>query len=417
MAPSPPTPLPVRWARGATCPEREAIEYRGLSRGSTSSRRPYTPAMDVEIHGSCDPAFAAVREAFGRCFAELGETGAAVSVYLDGRPVIDLWGGLADGRTGQPWERDTLVNVYSVTKPFAAVCLLLLVERGAVDLEAPVARYWPEFAAAGKGAMPVRWLLTHQAGLLGIREALPGEAIFDWGRICAALAAEAPWWEPGTKVGEHGYFYGHLAGEVVRRADGRSLGRFFREEVAVPFGIEMEVGVLEADLVRCATVEGADAAWREALGCVPGSLYAAALDNPPAALHGDIVNSEAWRRAEVPAVNGHATARGIARFYGALVSELADAPGALLSPGLLSLAATTQAEGEDVLLGRHAKWSLGFQVDSDGFGMGGVGGSLGWGNREARFGFGYVTNRMGTHDRAMAVYEVAARAAGFEPAP
>ncbi len=373
--------------------------------------------VDIAVEGLCEPRFAGVREAFVASFAERGDVGAALCVLIDGHPVVDLWGGWRDPTEEHAWKRDDVVCFLSCTKALAATCLHVLHGRGLVDHDAPVARYWPEFAAAGKGAIPVRWLLTHEAGLLGIREALPGEAIFDWGRICAALAAEAPWWEPGTKVGEHGYFYGHLAGEVVRRADGRSLGRFFREEVAVPFGIEMEVGVLAADLVRCATVEGADAAWREALGCVPGSLYAAALDNPPAALHGDIVNSEAWRRAEVPAVNGHATARGIARFYGTLVASPGDAPGALLSPGMLSLAATTQAEGEDVLLGRHAKWSLGFQVDSDGFGMGGVGGSLGWGNREARFGFGYVTNRMGTHDRAMAVYEVAARAAGFEPAP
>ena len=154
----------------------------------------------MEIAGTCAEEFAPVREAFARCFAELGESGAATCVYLDGRPVVDLWAGSADPASGRPWQRDTLVHVYSVTKPFAAVCLLLLVERGLVDLDAPVAAYWPEFAQAGKARIPVRWLLTHQAGLLGIRQPLPREAIFDWEWITALLAAEPPWWPPWSRL-------------------------------------------------------------------------------------------------------------------------------------------------------------------------------------------------------------------------
>lgn len=367
------------------------------------------------IQGTCAAGFEPVRAAFERCFDQLGETGAATCVYLDGRPVVDLWGGSAEIVTGRAWAHDTLVHVYSVTKPFAALCLLLLVDRGVLDLDAPVATYWPEFAQAGKGAIPVRWLLTHQAGLVGIRAPQPREAIFDWERITALLAAEAPWWEPGTRHGEHAAFYGHLVGELVRRLSGHRLGRFLREQIAVPWGLDFHVGLTAAEQGRCATMTGIDAAWRSARGAVAGSLSARALDNPPALLHGEVVNSAAWRAAEVPAVNGHGTAQAVARFYGGLArgGELDGVR--LLSAALVADATTPHATGDDVLLGRPVSWGLGFQIDADGFGMGGLGGALGWGNREARFGFGYVTNRMATHDRALSVYEAAARLAGITP--
>lgn len=369
----------------------------------------------MSVQGACDAGFEPVRAAFQRCFDELGETGAAVCVYLDGRPVADLWGGSADAAAGRAWEQDTLVHVYSVTKPFAAVCLLRLVEQRLVDLDAPVAAYWPEFAQAGKAAIPVRWLLTHQAGLLGIRAPLPRAAIFDWERIAALLAAEPPWWEPGTRHGEHAYFFGHLTGEVVRLVDGRGLGRFLREEIAAPWRLDFQIGLTAAEQTRCATVSGIDGAWRSALGVAPGSLYARAMDNPPAALYGEVVNSAAWRAAEVPALNGHGTAHAVARFYGGLAGGGELDGVRLLSEALVEEAVRTHASGEDALLRRPVSWGLGVQVDTDGFGLGGLGGALGWGNREARFGFGYVTNRMTTHVRALSVYEAAAWAAGIEP--
>lgn len=368
-----------------------------------------------EIHGHCEPGFEAVRDAFARCFTDLGETGAAACAYVDGRPVADLWSGVADSAASHQWREDTLVHVYSVTKPFAAVCLLMLVGRGLVDLDAPVARYWPEFAQAGKEHIPVRWLLTHQAGLLGLRELQPREAIFDWDRICRLLAAEAPWWEPGTRHGEHAIFFGHLVGEVVRRVDGRSLGEFLREEVCAPWGLDFHVGLTPAEEQRCATLAGIDEAWRQGLITGRESLHERAINNPPAGLHSEVVNGSEWRRAEVPAVNGHGTAHSIARFYAAMANG-GELGGVRLLPEALAVEATSaQVYGEDVFLEREVSWGLGFQIDTDGFGLGGLGGALGWGNREHRFGFGYVTRQMATHDRALLVYGAAAAAAGFEP--
>jgi CubicO group peptidase (beta-lactamase class C family) len=320
---------------------------------------------------------------------------------------------MANRHIGWQWQPDTLVNVYSVSKPFAATALLHLVGQGRVDLDAPVARYWPEFAQAGKGAIPVRWLLTHQSGLLALREPQPPEALFDWDRICSLLAAEEPWWPPGTQVGEQAYFFGHLVGEVVRRVTGASLGKYFRRKIAIPWGLDFHIGVRDDDLARVAPLNGVDATWRKALGAKPGSLFALALDNPPGALHSRIVNSAAWRQAEIPAVNGHASARAVARFH-AGISDGGILAGVRLLPENLSTSAISiQAEGNDALFDHFARWGLGFQIDVDGFGMGGIGGSLGWGNSDHRFGFGYVTNRMGTHERALSVFEAAARIAGL----
>ena len=344
----------------------------------------------------------------------MGETGAAVCVYHDGRPVADLWGGVADPATGRPWSRDTLVNVYSVTKPFAAICLLRLVDAGHVDLDSPVARYWPDFAQAGKSDIPARWLLTHRAGLLGIRQTLPAEAILDWERITALLAAEEPWWPPGERHGEHAVFFGHLVGELVRRVTGQSLGRILRDEIARPWGVDFHIGLEPESERRCATVVGMDDAWRDGLGIGSGSLGDRALGNPPGLVDPATINGSAWRQAEVPAINGHGSAHGIARFYSGL-SRGGELDGIrILSEGSACEATSIHSQGEDVLLQRPVNWGLGFQVTADGFGMGGLGGALGWGNREHRFGFGYVTHRMAHHDRAMAVFRALADILGFD---
>ena len=370
--------------------------------------------MDPRIDGHCDADFQPIGDAFHRCFAELGESGAAVCIYHDDRPVADLWGGFADPASGRPWSRDTLVNVYSVTKPFAAICLLRLVDTEQVDLDMPVARYWPDFAQAGKSDIPVRWLLTHQAGLLAIRQAMPADAILDWDRITALLAAEEPWWPPGERHGEQAVFFGHLVGEVVRRVTGQPVGRILRDEIARPWGVDFHIG-LDADLEgRCATVVGMDDAWREGLGIGSGSLSDQAIGNPPGLVDANTINGRAWRRAEVPAINGHGSAHGIARFYAGLSLGGALDGTRILSEGLVRDACSVQSSGEDVLLRRPMDWGLGFQITSDGFGMGGLGGALGWGSREHRFGFGYVTHRMANHDRAMAVFQALADVLGFE---
>src|SRR5437667_5596292 len=201
-----------------------AAALPGLPRGK---RLGYTPEMTTApmIHGRCDPRFLAVRDAFAANFAAGREVGASFAATVEGEPVVDLWGGHADAATTRPWERDTIVNVFSTTKAMTALCAHLLVDRGLLDLDAPVARYWPEFAQAGKDTIPLRWLLSHRAGLPAIRRDLPPQSLYDWHAVTAALVETAPWWEPGTQHGYHAMTFGHLVGEVIRRVTGKSVGQ------------------------------------------------------------------------------------------------------------------------------------------------------------------------------------------------
>ncbi|HXW83591.1 MAG TPA: serine hydrolase domain-containing protein, partial [Candidatus Binataceae bacterium] len=193
------------------------------------------------LDGTCDPKFLRVRDLFAANL-ESAEIGAAVAITVDGKPVVDLWGGHADPKRTRPWTRDTIVNVYSTTKGLASICAHRLVDQGKLELDAPVAKYWPEFAAAGKAKQPVRWLLCHRAGLPAVRKPLAPESIYDWELMCAALAAETPWWEAGTQHGYHALTFGYLVGEVVRRAAGMTLGRYFREQIATPLGLDAHIG-------------------------------------------------------------------------------------------------------------------------------------------------------------------------------
>src|ERR671921_743150 len=242
--------------------------------------------------------------------AEQSGTGASFAAWHGGEWVVDVWGGYADAGHSRPWRDDTLVMPYSVTKPFAALCVLTLVERGEVDLDAPMQRYWPELHAAAT----VRDVLAHRAGLVALDEEAPEEAFYDWELMCSLLARQEPAWEPGTGQGESALFYGHLLGEVVRRVDGRSLGRFLRDEVCGPQGLDFHIGLRDDELPRVADLTGFDAAFRAAQEASAG-LYRRAIANPPGARDPRVVNAERWRRAEIPAVNGHGTARGVAEFY------------------------------------------------------------------------------------------------------
>jgi CubicO group peptidase (beta-lactamase class C family) len=206
----------------------------------------------VGIGGDNDPRFARVREVFEASLHDGTELGAAVAVTIDGKPVVDLWGGLADKDSARAWEKDTLVNVFSTTKGLTAMCAHRLVDQGLLDLEAPVAQYWPEFASQGKEAIRVRSLLNHRAGLPAVKETLPPEALFDWTAMTTALAAEAPWWTPDTQHGYHAVTFGWLVGEVIRRASGRTMGTYFREEIARPLGLDVHVGLEPCDDARCA---------------------------------------------------------------------------------------------------------------------------------------------------------------------
>lgn len=356
------------------------------------------------IDGTCDARFAAVHDAFAASFAAGREVGASFAATVDGRLVVDLWGGHADAARTRPWQRDTIVNVFSTTKAMTALCAHLLVDRGLLDLDAPVARYWPEFAAAGKETIPVRMLLSHTAGLAAIRQRLSLEALYDWERYAGAIAAETPWWEPGTANGYHAVTFGHLVGELIRRVGGKPVGQFLRDEVAGPLGADFHIGLPVADEHRCGEMVGPTAAENSAAGLAapaPGSLRAQVLGNP--VLRPEQANTGAWRRAEIPAANGHGNARAVARVLAALACGGALDGVRLLRAESIDRAIATQAYDRDLVLGFKIRWGLGFMLASDelplspsprAFGHGGWGGSLGFVDLDARVSWAYVMNKM-----------------------
>ena len=365
-------------------------------------------ATSIEIGGQCDTAFGAVVKAFEGNFASHGEVGAAVAVYLDGRQVVDLWGGYANVERTRSWDRDTIVNVYSTTKGMTAICAHRLVEQGKLDVDAPVARYWPEFAQAGKAELPVRYLLSHRAGLPAVKALLPTEALFDWAAMTAALAAQEPWWTPGTQHGYHALTFGWLVGEVVRRITGRSLGTYFKEEVASPLGADFHVGLDQVHDVRTAGMIPAPAPApgepnpRAERLKDPESMQAKVMNNPPRPAGTD--NTREWRAAEIPAATGHGNARAIARIYGALASGGELEGVRVLTPESIEQAIVQQSDGMDAVLEMPTRFGLGFALGNGTlmpnrpghriFGHPGAGGSLGFADPDARVGFGYTMNQM-----------------------
>ncbi len=369
------------------------------------------------IWGTCDPRFASVRDALAHNFREHGEVGAAVAVAIDGRLVVDLWAGWADGARSRPWERDTLVDVFSVGKAMAAVAVLMLVERGRLALEAPVARYWPAFGARDKEQVTVRMLLAHRAGLPGIRRPLPPLAMYDWDRMTTALAEEQPWWEPGRHHGYHVNTFGFLVGELVRRVSGERFAAFFRREIAGTLGADFHFGIgpendariaehlLGGDDTRLAdylvaSEEAAGAEHEEARRDFLHAVYA----NPAGASGFGTVNTRAWRSAEMPSTNGHANARAIARVYSALACAGAVDGIRLLAPETIEQARTEVSAGPDLVLRRPTRFGLGFQLTRPEFPLGssplsfghlGAGGAAGFCDPDARLAFGYAMNQPG----------------------
>ena len=373
------------------------------------------------VEGDCDARFARVKEAFAANFAAGREVGASFAATVDGRLVFDLWGGHADTARTRPWDRDTIVNVFSTTKAVTALAAHLLVERGLLDLDAPVARYWPEFAADGKDTLPVRYLLTHQAGLAALHAALPTEALYDWSRMTAALAAESPWWEPGTASGYHAVTFGFLVGEVIRRIAGVTPGAFVRAEIAGPLGADFHIGLPATADARVAEMIGPSADELAAAGPAavldPDSLLARVLGNPRVAP--EVANHAAWRRAEIPAANGHGNARSVARIMAALACGGSLDGVRLLGPETLARAVAEQWFGKDLVLGLPMRWGLGFMLahaglllgpNASAFGHGGWGGSLGIADPAARLSWAYVMNKMtpGTTGDSRAAGPVAA---------
>jgi CubicO group peptidase (beta-lactamase class C family) len=372
---------------------------------------------ELAIHGDCAARFQPLRAAFADQFRRGREIGAALAVVHDGELVVDLWAGWADQARSRPWQRDTIANVYSCTKAMTALCAQQLVERGRLDLDAPVAAYWPAFGAAGKAEIPVRWLLSHRAAVPAVRALLPAEALYDWETITAALAAEEPWWTPGSAHGYHAVTFGWLVGEVVRRIDGRSLGTYFRDEIARPLGLDFHIGLAESEHPRVAelselTLAPGDELPADAIGLAqviladPEGMTGRAFLNPPSIALG--VNNAVWRIAEIPGANGHGAARDLARVYGALARG-GDLDGAhLLDPAGIERLRTVQSHGPDLVLQVPTRFGLGVmlaQERADGrfgpnpgaFGHPGAGGALGCADPEARLGFGYVPNRLGPH--------------------
>lgn len=364
----------------------------------------------IEIHGTCHPKLARVKDAFAKEFADGNELGAAAALTLEGELVVDLWAGHRDTARTQPFERDTLVNVYSTTKGITAIALHRLVDEGLVDLDAPVARYWPEFAQAGKANLPVRYLLSHQAGLAAVKKPLPAEAMFDWNAMTSALAAQEPWWEPGKAHGYHALTFGWLNGEIVRRVRGKKIGDVVREEIARPLGATFEIGFgpeLDARVsnlvpgpVHPPTGPVSFDLFKE-IAQNPEGLLAKAFANPPLAS----ANARAWRGAEIPGANGHSNAHSLARIYAPLANRGKAFGVQLLSNEAIERARTPQVDGTDRVLPFRTQIGLGFFIPTRdepvgpnprSFGHGGMGGSYSHADPEQRLSFGYTMNLMHT---------------------
>jgi CubicO group peptidase (beta-lactamase class C family) len=362
--------------------------------------------MIVPVAGVCDTRFERVRDAFRNNFEALGELGAAVTVYLDGRKVVDLWGGWARPDRSQPWREDTLVNVYSVGKAVALLGVLHCVERGLLELDRPLAHIWPAFGQAGKAQITLRQVLSHRAGVPAIAEPLPPGAALDLPRMIAALERQAPWWEPGAKHGYHVNSYGYLVGHAVRIAAGCTLGQVLAEHVAGPLASEIYLGLPAALHGRVADFdypEEPDVA-APANMTEPERMRWNAYANPPELSGRGVINSAAWRSAEIASTNMHATARGVARLYAALAAGGSLDGVRVVDAGLLAEARREHSVGLDYVLERPSRFALGFQLtqperplgpNPNTFGHHGAGGSLGFCDPDIGLGFGYVMNSMG----------------------
>ncbi|HXC49671.1 MAG TPA: serine hydrolase domain-containing protein [Candidatus Limnocylindrales bacterium] len=364
---------------------------------------------EIRIEGRCDARFEPVRNAFAANFAKHDELGAAVAVTVDGREVVNLWGGYADEARRRPWQHDTLVNAFSVGKGITALCLLVLVDRGLVDLDLPVSYYWPEFSEGDKDFITVRQVLSHQAGLPAVREALAADAMFDWDFMTGALARTRPWWKPGTRHGYHINTFGFLVGEIVRRVSGASIGTFLREELAGPLAADFHIGVAPEDDARVA-----EFVWLPELAEVPRIDPARLTEdelmvfqsyfNPAGASGHGTVNRVEWRRAEYPSTNGHGTALGVARLYDIVAAGGTLKGRNLIGHDVVAEACREHSSGIDAVLGRPSRFGLGFQLtlpekpvipSPSAVLHFGAGGALGFADPDAGIGFGYVMNRMG----------------------
>ena len=361
--------------------------------------------MNIELQGYVLPGFEKVKEAFLANW-DAYEVGAGYAVVHGTKMVVDLWGGYTGRDLKKPWEKDTLVNVYSTTKGMGALTVALLAEKGQLDYSARVTDYWPEFGAQGKQHVTVAQLLSHQAGVCGVSEKIAVEDLYNWDKMVSLLAAQKPFWPPGTRAGYHAVTWGFLAGELVRRVTGKTLGTCFRDQVARPLGADFYIGLPDSEMHRVADMIGPNHArtpihtandQRE----IP-PLYAVALMNPDIRPFRD-ASSTAWRKAEIAAANGQANARGIARIYGALANGGEIDGIRIIQPESIAAATVQEAfEHNDPVTGKPMRYSRGFMLNTEdgygpnlrAFGHGGAGGSIGFADSDARIGVGYAMNQM-----------------------
>jgi CubicO group peptidase (beta-lactamase class C family) len=356
------------------------------------------------IAGYCDEKFTAVRKEFAENFSQRRERGGAVAIWHDGLIVADLWGGWSDLARKKCWEKDTIVNFFSVSKALCAIAVMRLAEQEKLNLDARVADYWPEFAAGGKETLTVRQLMSHQAGLPAIREPLPDGAAMEWSVVTHALASQPPWWQPGTAHGYHVNTFGFLAGELVRRVSGRSIGTLLREDVARPLGADVHIGLPASEHHRVSEFLWPGNPVKPPIASEDALMRWNTYWNPPGFSGSHWINTARWREAEVPSTNGHGNARGIARVYAALAGGGSIEGVRLLSGAAIEEATTEQVNGPDIINQRNSRFGIGFQLtqperplgpNRGAFGHFGAGGSLGFCDPEARIAFAYVTNDMG----------------------
>ncbi|MFZ5721092.1 MAG: serine hydrolase domain-containing protein [Pseudomonadota bacterium] len=355
---------------------------------------------DGSAQGVTHDRFAGVRAVFEDNLRSGADLGASFCATVEGETVVDLWGGYADPARSRPWTRDTIVNVYSTTKTMTALTALLIADRGELDFDAPVARYWPEFAANGKAQVKVRHLMSHSAGLSGWKETISTEDLYDWEKATALLAAQAPYWEPGTAPGYHALTQGYLVGEVVRRITSKSLGTVFREEIAEPLGADFWIGLpaSEDDRVAELVPPPPGAAVGEATGQT--DLQRNMSDNP--GIDVSATKTRGWRGAEIPAAGGTGHARSVAEIHAILANGGVARGRRFLSEAGCRKALELQIEGEDLILGTPARYGLGFGLaggvvplpNPNTIYWGGYGGSLVIIDMDARTTFGYAMNRM-----------------------
>lgn len=359
------------------------------------------------IDGYCDSRFALVRDAFVNNFIEHNEIGASVCIEIDGKVVVDLWGGFSDVNKTQPWRHDQLVNVFSVGKGVTALLAAQCVDRSEISYDSRIIDVWPEFGVHGKEKMTLRDALGHRVGLPAVRTPLSAKAMYDWQLMCDALAAETPWWIPGEGHGYHVNTFGFIVGEVLRRATGKSVGTLLRERVASPLAIDLYLGCPTSLHHRMAEFEwpGTPPSDTPPTGLPDAQLLQYnTYYNPPGLSGASTVNTTEWRRAEIPSTNMHASATAVAHMYSILAHGGSMKEQHLITSDTLALAATEVSHGDDLVLGRVSRFAHGFQIPipergfgphPEAFGHFGAGGSVGFCDPVSRVGFGYVMNQMG----------------------